>query len=190
MSLDMAYVADQAVLAVCHKEADGRVALDRMHVWKGSRIRPIRERDVEETVLEARRAYRNAPLIVDPWQTKGMAQRLRQRGVSVTEFVFSQQSVGRIALTLSRALRDHAVMLPDDEPLLTELARVQLREVARARSGWTMRTVSMTTEPSRWRCAPLSSSNNPPASASATLSPSRGRSAAPTRTTSSCPSTR
>jgi phage terminase large subunit-like protein len=128
-TLDMAYVNDQAVLAVCHRDGD-RVILDRMHAWKGSRLRPIRERDVEETLLEAHRAFGRPRLLLDPWQTKGMAQRLRSQGVNVEEFTFSSQSVGRIALVLYRLLRDRAVELPDDEDLLTELARVQLRETA------------------------------------------------------------
>ena len=130
MSLDMAYVHDQAVLAVCHREPDGRVALDRMHVWQGSRLRPVREHVVEETILEAHRQYGRAKVVVDPWQTKGMAQRLARQGVSVEEFTFSSQSVGRIALVLYRLLRDRQIALPDDDALLTELARVQLRETA------------------------------------------------------------
>jgi phage terminase large subunit-like protein len=129
MSLDMAYVHDQAVLAVCHRDGE-RVVLDRMHAWKGSRLRPVREHDVEATLLEAHRAYNRPEALLDPWQTKGMAQRLRGEGVNVTEFTFSAQSVGRIALVLYRLLRDHQVALDDDGDLLTELARVQLRETA------------------------------------------------------------
>jgi phage terminase large subunit-like protein len=129
-ALDMAYVNDQAVLAICHREADGGVALDRMHVWQGSRLRPVRENVVEETIREAHRQYGWTRLLLDPWQTKGMGQRLSRAGVHAEEFVFSSQSVGRIALVLYRLLRDRHIALPDDEPLLTELGRVQLRETA------------------------------------------------------------
>jgi hypothetical protein len=127
MALDMAYTNDQAVLCLCHREGD-RVVLDQMRAWKGSRLRPIRERDVEETLLEAHRSYRRPQVLLDPWQTKGMAQRLRTQGVRVDEFGFSTQSVGRIALALHTALRNHTVALYDDEQLLTELARVRLEE--------------------------------------------------------------
>jgi phage terminase large subunit-like protein len=130
MSLDMAFVNDQAVLCVCHRERDGLVVLDRMHCWTGSRVQPIREQVVEETLLEAWRSYHHPRVILDPWQTKGMAQRLRAQGVRVEEFVFSATSVGRIALALYRLLRDHDIELYDDEELLTELGRVQLRETA------------------------------------------------------------
>jgi hypothetical protein len=48
--------------------------------------------------------------------------------VRVDEFVFSAQSVGRIALALHTALRNHTIALYDDDDLLTELARVRLEE--------------------------------------------------------------
>jgi hypothetical protein len=57
-----------------------------------------------------------------------LARNLRASGVSVDEFPFSQQSVGRIALTLYGLLRDGRIGLPDDADLLDELAHVRLRE--------------------------------------------------------------
>jgi phage FluMu gp28-like protein len=67
-------------------------------------------------------------VVFDPWQAVGMAQRLRTQGVSVEEFTFSSASVGRLAGTLHRLLRDGLVALPDDEELLDELAHVRLVE--------------------------------------------------------------
>lgn len=129
VSLDMAFVNDRAVAAVCHRDGT-RVVLDHMEVWTGSRRRPVREADVEAWIRETWRAYRPSRLVIDPWQTKGMAQRLRTHGVRVEEFTFSSTSVGHIALSLYRALRDHAIALPDDEELLDELGRVRLREAS------------------------------------------------------------
>jgi phage terminase large subunit-like protein len=130
MGLDMGYVDDRAVLAVCHRDPDGSVSLDNMRVWAGSRRSPVREADVEHEVLDFWSNYRRAPLWLDPWQTKGLAQRLRTRRVRVEEYAFSAQSVGRLALTLYRLLRDHTLALPDDPELLDELANVRLRESA------------------------------------------------------------
>jgi phage FluMu gp28-like protein len=67
-------------------------------------------------------------VLIDPWQAVGLGQRLSRRGVRVNEYTFSAQSVGRLASTLFRKLRDHQVALPDDEELLDELANVRLRE--------------------------------------------------------------
>ena len=55
-------------------------------------------------------------------------QRLRAKGVSVSEYPFSAQSIGRLASTLFLLLRDRMLRLPNDEALLDELASVRLRE--------------------------------------------------------------
>ena len=57
-----------------------------------------------------------------------MAQRLRGRGVTVEAFTFSSASVGHLALTLYRLLRDRLLDLPDDDELTAELSSVVLRE--------------------------------------------------------------
>jgi hypothetical protein len=59
-----------------------------------------------------------------------MAQRLRRGGLTVEEYAFSQQSVGRLAIALHTAIRDHRIVLPDDEELIDELANVRLRETS------------------------------------------------------------
>jgi hypothetical protein len=128
MSLDMAYVHDQAVVAICHRDPDGLVTVDVMETWQGTKYNPVREADVEARIGDLWRAYQRPALWLDPWQTKGLAQRLRTRGVTVTEHAFTTQSVGRLALTLYRLIRDRALALPNDPELLDELAAVRLHE--------------------------------------------------------------
>lgn len=74
------------------------------------------------------RAYGHARIRLDPWQGVGLAQRLRDRGVSVEEWSFTSQSVGRLGQNLHLLLRDHRMSQPDDRELLDELQTVRLRE--------------------------------------------------------------
>ena len=104
-----------------------RVVLDRLHVLTGTPTRPVQLADVEAVAHQAATDYR-APIRLDPWQAIGLAQRLRMRGVAVTECTFSPVSIGRLAMTLHLLLREHRVALPDDAELLDELATVRLRE--------------------------------------------------------------
>lgn len=108
--------------------APHRVVLDRMEVWQGSRRSPVRLEDVESWILQAHGTYNGAEVVLDPWQAIGLAQRLRERGVLVREFTFSSSSVGRLASTLHRLLREGLFALPDDDDLLDELAHVRLVE--------------------------------------------------------------
>lgn len=144
VAVDLGLTKDATVAAVAHAEPlarvlDGdppwqetivgtRLVLDRLEVWQGTRDRPVDLSAVEAWVGQASDSYFNAQVVVDPWQAAGLAQRLRRRGVRVTEYPFTAQSVGRIARTLIVAIENQALALPDDEALLDELEHVRVRE--------------------------------------------------------------
>jgi phage terminase large subunit-like protein len=155
LGIDLGLKNDRTAVAVCHAErlsgledptVGGRVVLDRLQVWQGSRLRPVKLDDVEEWVSAASEKYNRAAMIVDPWQSAGLMQRLQARGVArsgwsgqsggwrrwgaVEEFTFSAQSVGRLASTLTLLIRNHALALPDDPELIEELANLRLKETS------------------------------------------------------------
>jgi hypothetical protein len=133
IGLDLGLKRDRTVAAVAHGEKAGdgvRVVLDRMEVWSGTRLRPVNLTAVEEWLLEVALRFNRAKIIADPYQAVGMAQRLRRGGLQVEEYAFSQQSVGRLAVALHTAIRDHRLVLPADEELIDELANVRLRETS------------------------------------------------------------
>lgn len=133
IALDVGLSKDRTVAAVCHAtdEAGERtVVLDRMEVWQGRKAAQVQLSLVEEWLLEASRAYNRAPVVFDPFQAVGTAQRLRRAGVTAEQFTFSSASVGRLAHTLYQLLRNHRLALPDDAELLDELANVRLHETS------------------------------------------------------------
>jgi phage terminase large subunit-like protein len=139
VSADLSTKRDTTVVAVCHLEPivsdvtgaslGEKMILDRMLTWTPRRGERVSLVEVEEAIFQAVRSF-GAPLVVDPWQAVGMAQRLRERGIFVDEFVFSQASVGRLALTLHNLIKNHALAIPDDQELIDELSNVRLRESA------------------------------------------------------------
>lgn len=139
IGVDLGLKRDRTVAAVCHgvRASEGfaptvgaRVVLDRMQVWQGSRLRPVKLDDVEDWIAETAQRYNRALVVLDPWQSAGLQQRLVRRGVWAEEFVFSAQSVGRLAVTVMSLIRNHQLALPDDEELISELANLRLRETA------------------------------------------------------------
>lgn len=136
IGVDLGVKRDRTVVAVCHAEPldDGRqgrvTVLDRMQVWQGSRLHPVPLGQVEEWIFLASQRYGGASVVCDPWQAMGMIERLKGQRVKIEEFVFSAQSVGRLASNLMLALRDHRLALPDDPELLDELGSVRLRETS------------------------------------------------------------
>jgi phage terminase large subunit-like protein len=138
VTLDVGLVNDACVAAVAHAEpVDAaspndarRVVVDRLARWRGSKRSPVRLSDVEAWVEQASRDYHGAAVHADPYQAVGLIQRLQSRGVRAQEFVFSAQSVGRVAQALHLALRNRLIWLPRDDELLAELGTVRLRETA------------------------------------------------------------
>jgi phage terminase large subunit-like protein len=132
IGLDVGLKNDATVAAICSTGAGAKpvVALDRIAVWQGSSREPVSLDLVEAWLLEAWRSYRRPPVICDPWQSAQLMQRLRNRGVQVIEYAFTQQSVSRLALRLHGLIADRALELPDDPELIDELANVRLRETS------------------------------------------------------------
>lgn len=159
VSLDVGLKHDRTVAVVAHAEdVEGedeegvprrRVVVDRLGRWRGSRAKPVALREVEDWIEQASGDYHGAPLHADPYQAVGSLQRLRSRGVNSHEFVFSAQSVGRVANALHLALRNRLIWLPDDEDLRLELGRVQLRESSPGVVRLDHSSGSMTTRRSR-----------------------------------------
>jgi phage terminase large subunit-like protein len=139
LTLDVGITNDACVATVCHTPptshgspygAPRLVVVDRLKVWRGSKRSPVNLSEVEGYILAASAEYHNAELHADPYQAVELLQRLRAKGIRATEFVFSAQSVGRVANALHLALRNRLLHIPNDPDLLAELGRVRLRETA------------------------------------------------------------
>lgn len=126
VALDIGLKRDRTVAAVAHREGSS-VVLDRMQVWQGSRLKPVKLATVEGWVVQAAEEYR-ARVVADPWQAVGLLQRLKKAGIQASEFPFTSSSVGRLASTLYTLLRDRGLRLPNDPDLIDELAHVRLVE--------------------------------------------------------------
>lgn len=129
IGLDVGLTRDRTVASVCHLE-DNSVVLDRQQTWAGTSANPVRLEDVEVWLTEAIQHYNRPPVVFDPWQAQHLAQRLRERRVRMVEFTFSNASVGRLALTMHRLLKDRQLKLYDDEALIEELGNVRLIETS------------------------------------------------------------
>lgn len=129
-ALDVGVVNDASVIVVAHREdlSDGsrRVVLDAIRRWKGTRRDPVPLAEVAAELLALHQAYGGARVVLDPHQAVLIAQQLADRGVDVTQHAFTSSSVGRLALALHGAIKNHRLALPDDEDLLSELASVRL----------------------------------------------------------------
>jgi phage terminase large subunit-like protein len=128
--LDIGLTNDRTAVAICHRDSDGVVLLDRLQVWAGTRRNPVDLGEVEAWVAEAAAEYNRARVFADPFQAVHMIQRLRARRVRIASHQFTARSNAELALTLHNLLRERRIVLPDDPDLRDELANVRLRETS------------------------------------------------------------
>ena len=132
VTLDVGLVNDRCIATVMHAEPGGegqrRVTLDRIIRWHGSKTQPVSLGEVRDTLAALSAEYGRAPVVCDPYQAKLIAEELRRAGTDVHEFAFTATSVGRLALSLHQAIRQHRLELPADEDLTEELTAVRLRK--------------------------------------------------------------
>jgi hypothetical protein len=130
--LDIGTRRDLSALVVAHAgqtpSGPGAV-VDLVHTWRprGGLLGRVDLDEVEQTVRRVMREY-HARLHFDRSQAEQLSQNLTRDGLRVEEYVFSASGVNRLAKALRVALRDHALSLPDDEELITELTSARLVE--------------------------------------------------------------
>jgi phage terminase large subunit-like protein len=131
IGVDLGLRNDRTAIVVAHAESvvgRRRVVLDRLVVFEGSKSDEVTLGEVEDALLDVWRMYGRPRVRMDPWQAVGLAQRLRQKGVSVEEWSYSPLRYGAAASALYGLLRDGLLALYPHEALLDELANVRLRE--------------------------------------------------------------
>jgi phage terminase large subunit-like protein len=125
VGVDLGTVKDRTAVVVAHLVDDRKIVLDDLRVWTPRPGAPVPHDEVEQHIAAVAEEY-SAVVSFDPSEARGMMQRLTAVGVRVEQFVFSQASTGKLALTLFNALRDHEIALPRDDALIEELATVRL----------------------------------------------------------------
>ncbi|MDQ6725147.1 MAG: phage terminase family protein [Actinomycetota bacterium] len=127
MGLDIGVVNDRTVTVVGHRSS-GKLVVDKMRVWSGSKTNPVDLAQVEEEVAALSVLYNDAPVIYDPHQAVLLTQGLRRRGIRCVAHIFNQATNAQLAMALYQLISTDRIELPEDEALDNELSRVQIRE--------------------------------------------------------------
>jgi phage terminase large subunit-like protein len=131
LALDVGTRLDLTALVVTHSASVGGVrktVVDRVLWWRPRLGHHVELAEVQTAVVRLSKAYNNAPLVFDRSQAEQLVQEVKRQGVQAKEFVFSTANVNRLAKALFVALRDRALVLPDDPELISELQTTRLVE--------------------------------------------------------------
>ena len=132
--LDLGLTRDRTALAIVHRDRRlGRITLDDLLVWQGTRSDPVSIAAVERAVVDASRRFPGIRVFADPWQVHGSIERLKNGGVNIRAFDFTAASVQRLSATLYSQITSATLRVFADPELEREVLGLQV--VQRA-GGW------------------------------------------------------
>jgi hypothetical protein len=103
VTCDLGLTRDRAAAAVLHRHR-GKLVLDDLRVWEGSRERPVRIAEVGATLEDWFRRFRPRACVLDPWEMRAFIQ--DHPHWPITEFRFSGRPMHEMAQALYRAIAD------------------------------------------------------------------------------------
>ncbi len=123
--LDPARTSDYYALVVAHTEnmygSIGpdfkplkRVVIDHIHFWNPmTKNQPVKEKDVEEYVIDLHRKFRFKQVSIDQWNSQSSLIKLQSHGVPIVERQFNKEYKEKIYTELSQLIRDDRVDIYD-----------------------------------------------------------------------------
>ncbi len=133
VAADLGRKVDASVVVVAHREGD-RVVVDSVDRWLPTRQRPVRLETVEAAIRGRHAEYGGAHVRLDPAKAEQMSQRLREDGLPVEEYAFTEGSIDRLARGLERLFQERRISVPDVPDVLEELGTVILKTTASGRT--------------------------------------------------------
>ncbi|MBN1574732.1 MAG: hypothetical protein JW984_16165 [Deltaproteobacteria bacterium] len=131
ISCDLGLRSDRTVISVVHRNwKSGRIILDHVKSFEGKRGAEVNIADVESHLIHLWRNFRQSRLVIDPWQSIGLIQRLKARNVKIEEFVFSGGNLTKMTEALLGVFKDRTIKIFKHDELIKELLTVMIIETS------------------------------------------------------------
>lgn len=131
VGVDLGLTKDATVVTTAHLDDEsGNMVLDNVKTFQGSRAGKVRIEDVEAHLIELDRRFNRPVIVCDPWQAVNMVQRLKERGLDISEFTFSTTNITKLTQNLFTLFKDRRIRLFDYPQLVKELVTVRVIEKA------------------------------------------------------------
>ncbi len=133
LAVDLGLTRDRTVLTVCHKnDKDNLIYLDYICTFSGTKNNPVLISDVEEVVMACNKSFNIALNILDPWQMKSTAERLK-RLIKIEEFTFTSSSIQKLSQNLYYLFHNELIKIFSHKLLEEELLSLNAEEKS---YGW------------------------------------------------------
>jgi Terminase large subunit, ATPase domain len=112
VGLDLGLTRDMASTAVVHVELGGRIVLDRLRTWKGSRENPVKYADIEDELDFIRAIFGGATILADQWNIQKLMQDRPDLNIEPT--AFGPKFYSDLSATLFRVIANAKIALYPD----------------------------------------------------------------------------
>lgn len=130
LGLDLGLTFDLTGLLLSSVGPDGRLRVDLVRSWRGTRQKPVDLTLVEAAALDVACRFQ-APIHVDQWQGALLAQRLTRQGVSVTSHTIESAKLDSYASLVKGLFRERQIRVPNDAELIQQLETIQGEQLLR-----------------------------------------------------------
>jgi hypothetical protein len=123
--LDPARTSDYYALVVAHTEMMAglygpdnlplkRVVIDHIHFWNPmSKNQPVKERDVEDYVINLHARFKFKQVSIDQWHSQSSIIKLQSAGINIQERQFNKEYKEKIYTELSQLIREDRIDVYD-----------------------------------------------------------------------------
>jgi phage terminase large subunit GpA len=127
VSIDAAAVHDAFVAMIGHKAQDGRIVVDRIRTWRGSKAAPVRFEQTFDEIADLAKSYNGATALLDQWAGEVLRQRLVARGVDVVLVPWTNESKLEAVTATRRSMYAGRLSIPPHRQLVAELHQLEQR---------------------------------------------------------------
>lgn len=127
---DLGLTHDLSAVVLSHVDADGRVAVDAVRSWRGTKAKPVDLADVESVIVAWAQRFR-ADVHLDQWQGVYIAQRLARLSLTATTHTIESSKLDNYASLLKTLFKNRHVRVPADPTLIEQLETIEGQELSR-----------------------------------------------------------
>ena len=127
LSIDAAFTGDTFSAMVGHREPSGRIVVDRIRGWRGSKAQPVQLESTLDELAELSMAYNGAPALIDQYAAEPIRQGLASRRIRVLARPWTNESKVDAVAAVRRVLYGGALSIPEHRDLIAELVTLEQR---------------------------------------------------------------
>jgi hypothetical protein len=127
LAVDPAFTGDTFAAIVGHGQPGGRIVVDQVHGWRGTRGHPVPVDATLDEIAALATVYNRARVITDQFAAQPIRQGLTARRLSVAERPWTNESKVDAVAAVRRCLYADRLEIPNHRDLIAELVTLEQR---------------------------------------------------------------